>query len=166
VNRVKAFEMSYASSMNFSWIENRRVAGCRGPRTTSDLAFLRSQGIGALVRLAYEEETGMTKRKVEAEKIDDFYEPVRDFTAPSQEQIDRVLRFMRDALDHGRPVAVSCGAGIGRTGTILGCYLVSLGHTAEQAIQRLRSSRPGSVEVLEQRETIIEFERRFRKPIQ
>jgi atypical dual specificity phosphatase len=155
--------MSSASSMNFSWIENGRVAGCRGPRTRDDLAFLRSRGIRALVRLAYEEETGMTKRKVEAEKIEDFYEPVRDFTAPSQEQIDRVLNFIRNALDHGKPVAVSCGAGIGRTGTILGCYLVSLGHTAEQAIQQLRSSRPGSVEVLEQREAIIQFELRFHK---
>ena len=75
MNRVKAFEMSYASSMNFSWIENKRVAGCRGPRTSSDLAFLRSQGIRALVRLAYEQETGMTKRLVEAEEIEDFYEP-------------------------------------------------------------------------------------------
>jgi atypical dual specificity phosphatase len=149
--------------MNFSWIENGRVAGCRGPRTSSDLAFLRSQGIGALVRLAYEEETGMTKRKVEAEEIDDFYEPVRDFTAPSQEQVDRVLKFMRNALNHGKPVAVSCGAGIGRTGTILGCYLVSLGLTAEQAIQQLRLTRPRSAEVLEQREAIIEFEGRFHK---
>jgi atypical dual specificity phosphatase len=105
----------------------------------------------------------MTKRKVEAEKIEDFYEPVRDFTAPSQEQIDRVLKFIRNALDHGKPVAVSCGAGIGRTGTILGCYLVSLGHTAEQAIQQLRSTRPQSVEVLEQREAMIEFEGRFHK---
>jgi len=153
--------MSSASFMNFSWIESGRVAGCRGPRTNSDLAFLRSQGIGALVRLAYEEETGMMKWKVEAEKIEDFYEPVRDFTAPSQEQIDRVLKFMRNALRQGKPVAVSCGAGIGRTGTILGCYLVSLGHTAEQAVQQLRSTRPRSVEVLEQREAIIEFERRF-----
>ena len=155
--------MSYASSMNFSWIENEHVAGCRGPRTQSDLAFLRSQGIRALVRLAYEEETGMTKQKVEAEEIEDFYEPVRDFTAPSQEQIDRVLKFMRNALDHGKPVAVSCGAGIGRTGTILGCHLVSLGQTAELTIRQLRSSRPGSVEVIEQREAIVEFERRFRK---
>ena len=149
--------------MNFSWIENGRVAGCRGPRTSGDLAFLRSQGIRALVRLAYEEETGMTKRKVEAEKIEDFYEPVRDFTAPSQKQIDHVLKFIRNALDHGKPVAVSCGGGIGRTGTILGCYLVSLGHTAEQAIQQLRLTRLGSVEVLEQREAILEFEGRFHK---
>jgi len=153
--------------MNFSWIENGRVAGCRGPRSKSDLAFLRSQGIRALVRLAYDEETGMTKRRVEAERIEDFYEPVRDFTAPSQEQIDRVLKFVQNALEQGKPVAVSCGAGIGRTGTILGCYLVSLGHTAEQAIQQLRLARPRSVEVLEQREAIIEFERRSHKrPIQ
>ena len=88
---------------------------------------------------------------------------MRDFTAPSQEQIDRVLKFMRNTLDHEKPVAVSCGAGIGRTGTILGCYLVSLGQTGQQVIQQLRLSRPGSVEVFEQRDAIIEFDRRFHK---
>ncbi len=30
----------YAVAMNFSWLEQGRIAGCRGPRSDSDLAFL------------------------------------------------------------------------------------------------------------------------------
>lgn len=155
--------MSSELSMRFSWIEDGHVAGCRGPHNRSDLEFLRSKGILALVRLAYKNETGMTKQVVEASAMEDCYEPVKDYTAPSQEQIDRVLNFMRSVLEQGKPVAVSCWYGKGRTGTILACYLVSLGHTAEQAMKQLFLVRPDSEEILHvpgQKEAIVEFARR------
>ena len=154
----------YIRAMTFSWLEDDRIAGCRGARTDADLAFLASKGIRALVRLAYEEETGITAHEVEAAMLEDCYEPVEDFHPPSQTQIDRVIEFVRNALAHGKPVAVSCGAGYGRTGTILACYIVSLGHTAEQAIELLISIRPESEEILRvpgQKEAIIEFARRL-----
>ena len=150
--------------MNFSWIEDERLVGCRGPRTDCDLAFLRDvKGIRALVRLASEEETGMTEQRVVANGIEDCYEPVKDFTAPSQEQIDRVLKFIGKVLGQGKPVTVSCEYGKGRTGTILACFFVSLGYTANQAKQRLFTVRPVSREILnvdDQMETIREFARR------
>jgi atypical dual specificity phosphatase len=155
----------YAIAMNFGWIEKGKVAGCRGPRTKRDLQFLVSQGIRALVRLTYKE-SDITKQDVEANMMEDCYVPVKDFTAPSPNQIDRVIKFIRSALDRGKPVAVSCGAGYGRTGTILACYLVSLGFTAEQAIERLIVIRPVSCEILRvpgQKEAIIDFERRLRQ---
>jgi atypical dual specificity phosphatase len=158
--------MSSSLPLEFSWIDQDRVAGCRGPRSDSDLAFLVSKGIRALVRLAYEEETGMTKENVRGHAIEDWYEPIVDFTAPSQEQIDRVLKFMRYALQQGKPVAVSCNAGHGRTGTMLACYLVSLGQTADQALAQLLSIRPSSKELLKvrpQKEAIDEFAIRLRK---
>jgi atypical dual specificity phosphatase len=55
---------------------------------------------------------------------------------------------------------VSCGAGCGRTGTVLACYLVSSGHSAEGAIQQLLALRPCACEILVvpgQREAVLEF---------
>ena len=127
----------YSVAMNFSWLEQGRIAGCRGPRSDNDLAFLASVGIQTLVRLAHEEETGIYTADVEANGIEDCYEPVSDWTAPSQHQIDRIISFVHNAIEKGRPVAVSCGAGCGRTGTVLACYLVSTGYSAEEAIQQL-----------------------------
>jgi atypical dual specificity phosphatase len=50
------------------------------------------------------------------------------------------------ALAGGRRVAVHCGAGLGRTGTLVACYLTRRGVRPDDAIARLRALRPGSVE--------------------
>ena len=121
-------------------------------------------GIRGLVRLAHKEETSITEHDVEQSGLQDCYEPVSDFTPPNQGQIDRVVGFITRAIGEGKPVAVSCGAGYGRTGTMLACYLVSLGHTAEEAIEQLLSKRPVSQEILRvpgQKEAVEEFRRRL-----
>jgi atypical dual specificity phosphatase len=154
-------------ALNFSWLEDGLVAGCRGPRTNEDLAFLASIGIRSLVRLAAEPETGLSGPDVQRYAISDCYEPVPDWTAPSQKQIDRVVAFINNAVEKAEPVAVSCGAGYGRTGTVLGCYLVSKGLTAEAAIERLIVCRPCSKEILNvpgQKQAVIDFQRRTQKP--
>ena len=155
--------LDYSVAMNFSWIEEDRIAGCRGPRSDKDLAFLTSSGIGALVRLAHEEETGIAKADVEAHGLEDCYEPVPDWNPPTQTQIMGVLEFVYGAIARGKAVAVSCGAGCGRTGTVLACYLIASGRTAEDAIQHLLSVRPCSREILTvpgQRCAVLEFGRR------
>src|SRR5204862_143266 len=81
----------------------------------------------ALVRLAHEDESGILRSDVKRHGLEDCYEPMGDWTAPSQKQIGRVLGFVARALADGKAVAVSCGAGYGRTGTVLACYLVSKG---------------------------------------
>lgn len=153
----------HSLALNFSWLEERRIAGCRGPRTDDHLRALASAGVQALVRLAFDHETSMSSQHVTSAGLDDFYEPVTDGTAPSQGQIDRVIGFMTSAVDMGKPVAVSCLAGCGRTGTLLACHLVSAGRSADDAIRYLIQARPCSREILSvpgQRDAIVEFHRR------
>jgi atypical dual specificity phosphatase len=150
--------------MDFDWIEKDRVAGCEGPRSESDLEYLKSQKIGALVRLA--PEIQIEKQLVEANGMEDCFEPVRDREAPSQEQIRRVLGFMRRALDRKKAVAVSCNAGHGRTGTILICYLISAGCSINDAEERLLRARPECEEALQnadQMKAVKEFARSHHK---
>jgi atypical dual specificity phosphatase len=150
--------------MDFDWIDKDRVAGCEGPRSESDLEYLKSQKIRALVRLA--PEIQMKKQLVEANGMEDCFEPVRDREAPSQEQIGRVVGFMRRALDKKKAVAVSCNAGHGRTGTILICYLISTGCSIKDAEERLLRARPGCEEALQnsdQMKAVKEFARSHHK---
>jgi atypical dual specificity phosphatase len=56
-------------------------------------------------------------------------------------------------------VAVHCAAGLGRTGVIVACYLITLGRTADEAIDEIRNLRPGSIETAEQVEAIGLFAR-------
>ena len=144
-------DSNYTVKMNFSWLDDNRVAGCGKPMTDKDLRFLASVGIRALVRLADPAEPPkslISSADVLAKGMEDCPEYVEDLTAPSLTQIERVVRFIKDSVQGGRPTAVSCGAGYGRTGTILACYLVSEGNSAEDAIQKLIGRRPCSDELL------------------
>jgi protein-tyrosine phosphatase len=63
--------------------------------------------------------------------------PIRDFSVPGEDELRRILNTIDDALEYGRTVFVHCRGGIGRTGTVLGCWLRRHGHSAEEALAKL-----------------------------
>ena len=81
-----------------------------------------------------------------------------DFTAPTLKQVEQTLAMIHFYVGRNMPVAVHCIAGLGRTGTILACYLVGEGKSAGEAITAIRRWRPGSIETLDQEAVIREYE--------
>ena len=144
--------------LNLSWLIEGEIAGHRGPISEAELEYLKSCGIAALVRLVEEHLARVTSEQVRRVGLDDLHLPVADFHAPTIEQIELALSFIGDSVANGKAVGVSCGAGYGRTGTILACYLVSKGWSADEAINQVRSKRPGSIEIGEQQKVIGQFE--------
>ena len=143
--------------MNFSWIIPGKLAGSMGPANRQQLLYLKDQGVGAVLR--------MEPRTVSAEGIGlvDMAEFVVDFAAPTLDQIDRMIAFIDGQLAASSPVAVSCRAGVGRTGTVLACYLVHTGHDADEALDEVRRLRPGSVEAIPQERTVYDYEEKLRR---
>jgi atypical dual specificity phosphatase len=141
----------------FSWIEKPRLAGMARPESAEDLAWLRTQGIDLLVSLTEER---LRRDWVNEAGLLIIHEPVVDMEAPTQDQLDRCISAIDNALDHNMGVAVHCTAGLGRTGVILACHLVSRGMAANNAIARIRRLRPGSIETDEQAIAVDEFARR------
>ena len=156
-----------SQSLNFSWLIDGEIAGSAAPMSRAELDYLRSQGVGAILRLAHPDKDDFVieHAKVLASGLQDIQIPVEDFHAPTIEQIDMALSFIGEQLDQGRPVAVSCGAGCGRTGTILACYLVSRGYTAEDALTFLFRKRPCSDEIVKRTTAQLMVIREFEQQV-
>jgi atypical dual specificity phosphatase len=141
----------------FSWIDKPLLAGMGRPESPEELVWLRRQGIEFLLSLT---EDPLRRDWVNDAGLMVMHLPVEDMEAPTQEQLDRSVSAITRANENKIGVGVHCGAGLGRTGVVLACYLVTRGLTAKNAIARVRRLRPGSIETDEQEEAIIEFAKR------
>ncbi len=146
----------------FSWIDKPHLAALACPTCQDDLDWLRRQGVELLISLT---EDRLRRDWVNDSGILVFHEPVPDMEPPTQEQLERLVSAIERARKQNMGVAVHCGAGLGRTGVVLACYLVSQGLSAQNAIARVRRLRPGSIETEEQAEAIVEYARRHGQPL-
>jgi len=140
--------------MNFGWVLENELAGAQGPSSIEDLSYLHQQGVRAVIRMEERTIAADTGNMID---LIDMFEPVQDFTPPEMEQIQRMIEFIDQQIEDSHPVAVSCYAGIGRTGTVLACYLVHRGEEPGEAIYRVRELRRGSIETPEQEEAVFKY---------
>ncbi len=69
--------------------------------------------------------------------------PIQDRGTPTSGQMTRILDTIDTALEAGQTVYVHCYAGIGRTGTVVGCYLVRDGISGQAALEEIAHLRRG-----------------------
>ena len=141
---------------NFSWLIEGEIAGMAKPASSVyDLEFLKKNGFEAIVSLT---EFPLNEALIEEFGFSVKHIPVRDFEAPTLEQIEDFIAFAEKVRAEGKKLVVHCDAGLGRTGTVLACYLVNKGYNAAKAIEEVRTKRPGSVETFEQEELVMKYE--------
>lgn len=141
---------------NFSWLIEGEIAGMAKPASSVyDFEFLKENSFEAIVSLT---EFPLNEALVEEFGFSVKHIPVRDFEAPTLEQVKDFIAFAEKTRAEGKKLVVHCDAGIGRTGTVLACYLVSKGYNAAKAIEEVRVKRPGSVETIEQEELVMKYE--------
>jgi protein-tyrosine phosphatase len=91
--------------------------------------------------------------------------PIQDFGVPTLAEMVNILDTIDAALRADYRVYLHCWFGIGRTGTVVGCYLVRHGMSGEAALDKiaqLREAIPGSglrssPETEEQRQMILNW---------
>jgi len=69
--------------------------------------------------------------------------PIPDFETPSVEQMRHILDLLDAALAADYALYLHCYAGIGRTGTVVGCFLVRHGWSGQEALNQIVTLRRG-----------------------
>jgi len=135
---------------NFSWLIDNKLAGCGMPTTINELKWVFDNGVKSIVTMT---ETALPESWVKETKY--LHVPTEDLNAPDIDQIEEAVDFIHERINNNDPVMVHCAAGIGRTGTILACYLIKYQkYSAKEAIEKVRKERPGSIQS-EQQEIVV-----------
>ena len=88
--------------------------------------------------------------------------PIRDFSVPTRDGLVATLDEIDAELDAGGLVYVHCWAGCGRTGVVVGSWLVRHGADPNDALQRIADARGlGCPQTLEQRLVVLDWRRGF-----
>jgi hypothetical protein len=108
--------------------------------TRDRLAALAAAGVALVVDLTEPGEapdyTPLLPRGVASVRF-----PVRDLTAPSPATTRTILATIDDTLATGGGVYVHCRGGIGRTGAVVGCWLVHRGLAGDDPLATLAALR-------------------------
>jgi len=105
--------------------------------TRQRLQRLLRAGINAFVDLTQVGERAEYKSLLPAD-VHYLRSPIIDMRIPAdREQMRSIQAHLRTLLAGERCVYVHCRAGIGRTGTVIGCYLADQGLAGAEALKRL-----------------------------
>jgi atypical dual specificity phosphatase len=106
-----------------------------------DLCFLREVGIARIVTLTMRP----LPDAVAAAGFEVVHFPISDMGIPTPRACAGLVdRLVVDLAE--RPTVLHCRGGLGRTGTIAACCLVSLGQTPDEALFNVRKINPNYVQ--------------------
>ena len=139
---------------NFSWLIEGKLAGSAIPTSKDEVKWMQDEGVKSIVTIREEpldEDwiNGMNYLHVLSD----------DMGVPSFDDLKSSVDYIHKKIQNKEPVLVHCLAGLGRTGTILACYLIKYEKmSAVDAIQHVREKRYGSIQSLVQEEMIFQYE--------
>ena len=138
---------------NFSWLIENKLAGSAIPTSVDEVQWAIEQGIKSIVTVREE--------PLDVEWVKDvnyLHIMSNDMGVPEFNDLGHAVDFIHRRITNNEPVMVHCLAGLGRTGTILASYLIKYQNmSADEAMEKVREQRPGSIQSYPQEEIIFQF---------
>ena len=139
----------------FSWLIPAKLAGRAIPTSFEEVKWLLDEGVKSIVTIREEPLDDDWMKDVNYLHIHS-----NDMGVPEFDDLIKTVDFIHQRITNNEPVMVHCLAGLGRTGTILACYLINYQNlSADESIKKVRESRPGSIQSFSQEEIISQFEK-------
>lgn len=137
------------------WVQRGALLAGEYPGALADadalnkLAALLDAGVTLFIDLTEEREHGLRPyfplaqhlATAQGKSLTHRRRAIPDMGTTTQQALSAVLDEIDAALAQGQVVYVHCYGGIGRTGTVVGCWLVRHGHTGEQALATIAERR-------------------------
>ena len=143
----------------FSWLIKSKLAGSGIPTSINEVQWVLDQGIKSVVTIREEPLDESWTRD-----INYLHVLSNDMGVPEFNDLIHTVDFIHRRITSNEPVLVHCLAGMGRTGVILACYLVKYQNmSADEATQKVRKERPGSIQSYPQEEIIFRFEKSLKR---
>ena len=144
---------------NFSWLIENKLAGSAIPTSIDEVQWVIEQGVKSIVTIREEPLDNDWVKDVNYLHVSS-----NDMGVPEFADLTFAVDFIHRRITNNEPVMVHCLAGLGRTGTILACYLVKYQNlSADEAIQKVREERPGSIQSYSQEEITFQFAKSLQK---
>ena len=139
------------------WVDGLLAAGEYPGAKAEDvarqrLALFEEAGIGLFLDLTHPDDL-LAPYEHLLETARRSHHPIIDTWIPSEAEMTAALDAIDDVVAVGTRVYVHCWGGIGRTGTVVGCWLVRHGAEPGDAIELIRARRRGTPDYGEQPES-------------
>lgn len=150
-------EMEKVECGDLNWIIKDRCFAFAGPQSSREAGLLdgystlvpefyheyfRRRNVKTIIRLNKRYYDAKRFTKVGIQVVEIYF---RDGGVPTMKQVNMFLKCMEE-VPEGQGIGVHCKAGLGRTGTLIGCYLMKhFRLTHAEAIAWIRICRPGSI---------------------
>ncbi|KAH6568503.1 hypothetical protein BASA50_004755 [Batrachochytrium salamandrivorans] len=171
---IELYPQSKDLPWHFSWVDDGMLGGMSAPTDRVHYPALLQEGVGLIVNVTEDHIAPLTRANgnysrngcvqchfvssIECDTdllcdikachgLDSLFIPVHDGCVPSYEQLQVFLTHAREYIAQGLKVVVHCQAGVGRTGVFLAVFIMEKYQcSAQEAIDRLRSERPQSMQ--------------------